>query len=115
VLVLDRNNYDSEVLVSKETILVDFWGPQCRPCLALMPIVGRLENDYAGKVKVGKVNAVENRMLCAKLRVMGLPTFLIYRGGTEIARLTGEQLTENDLIKAIDAALADTNAGTNKE
>ena len=108
MLVLDRNNYESEVLGSKETILVDFWGPQCRPCLALMPGVERLEKDYAGKVKVGKVNAVENRMLCAKLRVMGLPTFLIYRGGAEVARLTGEQLTERDLINAIVAALADT-------
>ncbi len=106
MLVLDRNNYETEVLGSKETILVDFWGPQCRPCLALMPGVERLEIEYAGRVKVGKVNAAENRMLCARLRVMGLPTFLLYKGGAEVARLTGEQLTEKDLINAVDAALA---------
>lgn len=109
-IVLNRDNYDSEVLSSKETVLVDFWGSKCRPCLALMPAVDRFEKDYGCRLKVAKVNAVENRMLCAKLRVMGLPTFLIYRGGAEINRLTGEDLTEKDLTKAIDTALAE---GTN--
>jgi thioredoxin 1 len=104
---LNRENYESEVLNSKEPVLVDFWGPQCRPCLALMPVVERFEKDYAGRLKVTKLNAADNRMLCAKLRVMGLPTFLIYKGGVEICRLSGEHLTEKDLIKAIDAALAD--------
>ena len=56
--------------------MVDFWGPQCRPCLALMPAVEHLEKEYAGKIKVAKVNAAENRMLCAKLRVIGLPAYL---------------------------------------
>lgn len=107
---LNRDNYESEVLNSKEPILVDFWGPQCQPCLALMPAVERLEKDYAGKIKVAKVNAVENRMLCAKLRVMGLPTFLIYKGGAEINRLTGKAPSEEDLKKAIDAALVDANS-----
>lgn len=102
---LNRDNYEIEVLKSKEPVLVDFWGPQCRPCLALMPIVERLEKDYAGRVKVTKVNAAENRMLCAKLRVMGLPTFLFYKGGVEINRLAGEQITEIDLIEAINAMI----------
>ena len=100
---LNRDNYEIEVLKSKELVLVDFWGTQCRPCLALMPIVERLEKDYAGRVKVTKVNAAENRMLCAKLRVMSLPSFLFYKGGVEINRLAGEQITEIDLIEAINA------------
>jgi thioredoxin 1 len=98
---LTRDNYDSEVLDSKEPILVDFWGPQCKPCLALTPVVERIERDYVGKLKVAKVNAVGNRMLCARLRVMGLPTFLFYKGGVEINRLVGEQITESDLMEAI--------------
>jgi thioredoxin 1 len=104
---LDRDNYENEVLNSKVPLLVDFWGPQCQPCIALMPFVERLEKEYAGRLKVAKVNAVENRMLCAKLRVMGLPTFLIYKGGAEINRLTGGHPSENDLITTINAALAD--------
>ena len=105
VIALDRDNYEKEVLESKEPVLVDFWGPQCRPCLALMPVVERLEKDYAGRLKLAKVNAAENRMLCARLRVMGLPSFLLYRGGAEVNRLSGEHITESDLKKAIDALI----------
>ena len=73
--------------------------------MALMPAVDGLEREYAGKIRVGKVNATENRMLWAKLRVMGLPTFLVYKNKVEVQRLTGEQITKADLINAIDAAL----------
>ena len=102
---LNRDNFEVEVLQNKEPVLVDFWGPQCRPCLALMPAVERLEKDYAGKLKITKLNATQNRMLCAKLRVMSLPTFLFFKGGAEINRLTGENLTESDILKAIQAAV----------
>jgi len=103
---LNRDNYENEVLQSKLPVMVDFWGPRCQPCLALMPTVERLEKEYAGKIKVAKVNAAENRMLCAKLRVLGLPTYLFYKDGNELNRLTGGDITESDLIKAINAALA---------
>ena len=104
-LELNRDNFESEVLQSKEPVLVDFWGPQCKPCLALMPAVEQLEKDYAGRLKVTKVNAVQNRMLCAKLRVMGLPTFLLYKDGAEVNRLTGEDISESDIKEAINTAL----------
>ncbi|OGO38225.1 MAG: thiol reductase thioredoxin, partial [Chloroflexi bacterium RBG_16_57_8] len=67
---LNRDNYEAETLQSKGTVMVDFWGPQCKPCLALMPSVEQIEKDFAGRLKVGKVNATQNRMLCARLRVM---------------------------------------------
>jgi len=51
-LDLNRDNYETEVLQSVGPVMVDFWGPQCRPCLALMPVVERLEKEYAGKIKV---------------------------------------------------------------
>jgi thioredoxin 1 len=102
---LKRDNYEEEVLGSREPVIVDFWGPQCRPCLALVPILERIGRDYAGRLKVTKVNATENRMLCARLRVMGLPTFLFYKGGVEVNRLSGEQIKESDLVKAIDALI----------
>ena len=102
---VDRDSYESEVLETQGLVLVDFWGPKCVPCLALMPAVERLEDKYSGKLKVTKLNSSGNRMLCAKLRVMSLPTYILYRDGTEVKRLTGEDLTEDDLIEAIDAAL----------
>jgi thioredoxin 1 len=103
---LNRANFEDEVLKSNEPVMVDFWGPQCKPCLALMPAVERLEKQYGGKIKVAKLNAAENRMLCARLRVMGLPTYLFYKDGVEINRLTGENVSESDLVETIEAVIA---------
>jgi thioredoxin 1 len=102
---LNRDNFDAEVLSSQEPMIIDFWGPQCKPCLALMPSVDRMEKEYAGKIKVAKINATQNRMLCAKLRVLGLPTFLFYKEGKEVRRLTGESITEGEILEAIKAVL----------
>ena len=102
---LNRDSFEREVSTSKELVLIDFLGPQCKPCLALMPSVERIEKEYDGRLKVAKVNAAENRMLCAKLRVMGLPTFLFYRGGEEVKRLTGEGITGSQLIESIKTLL----------
>ena len=104
-LDLNRDNYEQEVIQATEPVLVDFWGPQCKPCLALMPAVEEMEKNYAGRLKVTKLNAAENRMLCAKLKVLGLPTYLFYRDGAEVNRLTGEGITRSDLEEAIKAFL----------
>ena len=100
-LDLNRDNFDAEVLQAKETVIMDFWGPRCPECIALMPIVERLEKEFSGKIKVTKVNAEQNRMLCARLRVIGLPTFLFFRNGSEIKRLSGQLLTGKDIKEAI--------------
>jgi thioredoxin 1 len=105
-LSVDRDTYEAEVLQHKGLVLVDFWGPQCRSCLALMPTVEKMTDDYANRVKVTKVNAAENRMLCAKLRVLGLPTFLLYKDGVELKRLVGESVRENEIRNAIADELA---------
>ena len=106
-LEVNKDNYEVEVLQSTLPVMVDFWGPQCRPCLALMPSVEDLEHEYTGKIKVTKLNAAAgNRMLCAKLRVLGLPSFLFYKNGVEVNRLTGEQLTKKDIEEAIKSIIA---------
>lgn len=99
---LNRDNFDAEVLHSKEPVLIDFWGPRCQPCLALMPVIDQLEKEYSGKIKVAKVNAEQNRMLCARLRVMGLPTFLLYKKGAEVTRLSGQLLTGKEIQEAVE-------------
>ena len=101
---LNRDNYEVATSKSKGVMLVDFWGPLCKPCLALMPAVEKLERDYAGRVEVGKVNSAQNRMLCARLRVMSLPTFILYKDGIETERLTGEDTRAADLQAAIERA-----------
>ena len=103
---LNRDTYENEALKSTVPVMVDFWGPLCRPCLALNPAVEKLEKEYDGNIKIAKVNSAENRMLCAKLRVIGLPAFVFYKNGAEFKRLAGEQLSENDLREAVKAAIA---------
>jgi thioredoxin 1 len=88
-------------LVEQGNVLVDFWGPRCQPCLALMPAVEALEESYDGRLKLVKVNAPENRQVCRDLRVLGLPTYLLYRDGAEVERLTGDPLKAD-----IEAAVA---------
>ncbi len=105
-LDLNRDTYENETLKADKPVMVDFWGPQCRPCLALMPSVEKLEKEFAGKIKIAKVNSAENRMLCARLRVIGLPAFVFYKNGAEFKRVAGEQVSENDLREAIKAVIA---------
>ncbi len=76
-------------LVADGNVLVDFWGPRCQPCLALMPAVEALEAAYHGRLRLVKVNAPENRDVCRELKVIGLPTYVLYRNGAEVERLTG--------------------------
>lgn len=85
-----------EELTKEGSVLVDFWGPRCQPCLAMMPAVKKLEEESDGVVKVVKVNAPEARQICRDLRVFGLPTYLLLRDGTEVDRLTGD-VTREDL------------------
>ncbi len=99
---LNRDTYDTATAKSQGLVLVDFWGPLCKPCLALMPAVEQIEKDYAGRLTIAKVNSTQNRMLCARLRVMSLPTFILYKDGVEKTRLTGEEIKPADLRAAID-------------
>lgn len=75
--------------VADGNVLVDFWGPRCQPCLALMPAVEAVEQRHEGRLKLVKVNAAENRSICRELKVLGLPTYVLYRDGAEVERLTG--------------------------
>jgi thioredoxin 1 len=85
-------------LVAEGCVLVDFWGPRCVPCLALMPAVEKLEERLPG-LRVVKVNAAENRQVCRDLRIFGLPTFVFYRDGKESSRL-GSDTTAADITAA---------------
>jgi thioredoxin 1 len=82
--------FEQEVIRSDKPVLLDFWGPRCRPCLELSPQIDNLEKTYIDKVKIAKIDASKNRRLCLRLKVLSLPTFLFYKKGKEIGRLTGE-------------------------
>ena len=98
---INKENFDDEILKSPIPAVVDMWGPQCAPCLALMPQVEELAASYDGKIKFGKLNVAENRRLCILLKVMSVPTFLFYKGGECKDRLTGDEVSiENIHAKA---------------
>jgi thioredoxin 1 len=88
-------------LTSGGSILVDFWGPRCQPCIAMMPMIAKLEEEAGGAVRVVKVNSTENRQVCRDLRVFGLPTYILMRDGEELERLSGE-VTKADIERAFE-------------
>ena len=93
---VDKDTFETEVVGSELPVVVDFWGPQCVPCLALMPNVEEMAARYAGRVKVAKVEAPKNKRLCLGLKVLALPTFLFYKDGKEIERVSGDRVSIRD-------------------
>lgn len=97
MLAITKENLEKEVHESEKPVLVDVWGPSCQPCLALMPSVEELSAKYGDKVKFVKLNSAENRRLCINMRVIGLPSFLIFKDGKEVARISGNDVTKESI------------------
>ena len=97
-----RENFDE--LVESGTTLVDVWGPECKPCLALMPHVEKLA-EARGDLKVVKLEAPKARRVCIKLGVHGLPTFLLMHDGEEVARLSASTISPTHLGDWLDKSL----------
>jgi thioredoxin 1 len=98
---VNADTFEKEVIQSEVPVLVDFWGPQCAPCLALMPHVEGLAEKYGTKLKISKIDASKNRRLCLNLKVFGLPTFLFYKNGKEMERLTGGTLKMEEIEASV--------------
>lgn len=99
---LDQANFEQEVLKSDLPVMVDFWAVWCGPCKVLSPIVEELANEYAGKVKVGKVNVDENNQLAMQYNVMSIPTLKFFKGGKLVGEMVGaapKNIVEKELQK----------------
>jgi thioredoxin-like negative regulator of GroEL len=83
-------------LIAEGTVLVDVWGPQCVPCVALAPHVDQLAEERPD-ISVVKLEAPKARRVCIDLRVMTMPTFLLFRDGEEVARLSDPNLSPDKL------------------
>ncbi|GGJ88802.1 thioredoxin [Lentibacillus kapialis] len=98
---VNKGNFNQEVLEADKPVVVDFWGPSCVPCKQLMPDVEELSEIYQDRVKVVKLNTAENRRLCIDYRVMGLPAFLAFKDGKEVNRISGGDLTIENIEELI--------------
>lgn len=105
MIELTKETFDAEVKESDLPVLVDFWGPQCGPCLALMPQVEELEKEFGDKVKFTKVNVSGNRRVAIANKVMGLPSILFWKGGEEVARVSGGEATAENIRAKIEELL----------
>lgn len=102
---VSKDTFQAEVEESTGLVLVDFWGPSCQPCLALMPHVEELSETYKDKLTVVKVDSSKNRRLCINLAVMNLPTFLLYQDGKEVERLSGKDVSPEALSSTVEKYL----------
>jgi len=100
------HDFEKEVLQAKEPVLVDFWAPWCMPCRMLAPVVDQLATQYAGRVKVAKVNVDENQGLAAKYSIQGVPTLILFKNGQPVDRVVGLQ-SKAALASRLDQALGD--------
>ncbi|MDX6681697.1 MAG: thioredoxin 2 [Solirubrobacteraceae bacterium] len=99
-----RENFDE--LVASGTTLVDVWGPECRPCLALKPHVEKLAGDR-DDLTVVMLEAPKARRVCIRLKVHGLPTFLLMHDGEEVARLSASTISPKELKDWLDKSLGE--------
>jgi len=82
-------SFDAEVVNATVPVLVDFWAAWCGPCRAIAPVVDQLATEYAGKLKVVKVDVDENGDVSGKYGVMSIPTLLLFKGGQPVERIIG--------------------------
>ena len=90
-------NFEAEVLNSDIPVLVDYWAEWCGPCKMIAPVLEEIADDYAGKIKICKLNIDENEETPPKFNIRGIPTLMLFKNGnvdaTKVGALSKSQLT----------------------
>jgi thioredoxin 1 len=94
--------FENEVLQSTTPVLVDYWAEWCGPCKMIAPILDDVARDYAGKLKIAKLNIDENQATPPKYGIRGIPTLMLFKNGSVEATKVGA-LSKTQLAAFIDA------------
>lgn len=97
-------NFKKEALESPLPVLVDFWAPWCGPCKMIGPLVEELSKEYAGKVKIGKLNVDENAKIATHYGIMSIPTLIFLKDGKIMEQSVGI-LSKAELRKKVEALI----------
>ena len=105
IVIVTSENFKQEVLQCSQPFLVDFWAEWCGPCKMLGPILDELAEEYAGRVRIGKVNIDEHQELAAQYGIRSIPTLLLFQQGQVAEQLVGLR-SKRDLKVAFDRVAA---------
>ena len=101
IVDLNNENWNREVLESKDPVLVDFWAEWCAPCRMIAPLLDALAVEYSGRLKVGKVDVDQNPEVAGRYDVRSIPTLLVFRGGQVVEQRVGA-LPKHELARLVD-------------
>ena len=102
VAAFTDQNFEQEVLKSSTPVLVDFWAEWCMPCRMLAPTIEKIARDYAGRVKVGKLDTDANRDVAMKYSISAIPTVILFNNGQVAQKFVGLR-QERDFKEALDS------------
>lgn len=94
-------NFETDVLQSDLPVLVDFWAPWCGPCRLVSGVVDELAQDYAGRVKVVKINTDEQAAIASQYGIRSIPTLIVFKGGQVADQVVGA-VPKTTLAKTLD-------------